>query len=196
MYTVCACTCPVANADQIHLYMHTYLLLQARYVVDAALVVEVSGGGGSNKHKKRQKFVTRVVRNPIGTLVPMAGKHDIDIDDDNNAAGIGQVRIADEFLFSNGGSSSGSSGSDDDELRRRQLPSKRRLANDIVEANAADPMYGPYHEKQRHAIGIEYEVALEFYLKETGTRRTEKDACMLCTLHTIPAKMSLYGCSF
>lgn len=43
-----------------------------------------------------------------------------------------------------------------------------KLAHHIQEALAADPMYGPRHDKQRHMVGIEYEVVLEHQLTNMG----------------------------
>lgn len=36
-----------------------------------------------------------------------------------------------------------------------------RLAAEVKEAISSDPMYGPVHDKDRHIVGIEYEVFLE-----------------------------------
>jgi hypothetical protein len=43
-----------------------------------------------------------------------------------------------------------------------------RLAIQVKEAIDSDPMYGPQHDKERHIVGVEYEVVLEHYLLETG----------------------------
>jgi hypothetical protein len=47
--------------------------------------------------------------------------------------------------------------------------STTRLALQVQQAVNCDPMYGPYHDKERHIVGIEYEVVLEHYLQQTGT---------------------------
>jgi hypothetical protein len=44
-----------------------------------------------------------------------------------------------------------------------------RLALEVEEAIGADPMYGPIHDRQRHSIGVEYEVVLEDMLQSMGT---------------------------
>jgi hypothetical protein len=43
-----------------------------------------------------------------------------------------------------------------------------RLAKEVQEAIAADPMYGPQYDKERHMVGVEYEVVLEQTLLEMG----------------------------
>lgn len=49
-----------------------------------------------------------------------------------------------------------------------QAASSTRLAIQVKEAIDSDPMYGPIHDKERHIVGVEYEVVLEHYLLETG----------------------------
>lgn len=49
-----------------------------------------------------------------------------------------------------------------------------RLATEIYEAMQSDPMYGPKHDKQRHFLGIEYEVALERELLSMGECPSER----------------------
>jgi hypothetical protein len=49
-----------------------------------------------------------------------------------------------------------------------QSASSTRLAIQVQEAIDSDPMYGPIHDKERHIVGVEYEVVLEHYLLETG----------------------------
>jgi hypothetical protein len=46
--------------------------------------------------------------------------------------------------------------------------STTRLALEVQEALDADPLYGPKHDRWRHTVGIEYEVALEEMLKSMG----------------------------
>jgi hypothetical protein len=46
-----------------------------------------------------------------------------------------------------------------------------RLAREVQDAIASDPMYGPKQDKERHWIGVEYEVLLEHTLTEMGTSR-------------------------
>lgn len=41
------------------------------------------------------------------------------------------------------------------------LSPQTRLSQEVEEAIKADPLYGPEHDRARHCIGIEYEVALE-----------------------------------
>lgn len=41
-----------------------------------------------------------------------------------------------------------------------------RLATEVIKAIECDPMYGPPHDRQRHLIGIEYEVLLEYQLND------------------------------
>lgn len=48
-----------------------------------------------------------------------------------------------------------------------ELPTTR-LAGEVRDAITGDPLYGPMHDKERHIIGIEYEVVLEEELKELG----------------------------
>ena len=43
------------------------------------------------------------------------------------------------------------------------------LASPVCAAVDCDPMYGPRHDRQRHMVGIEYEVVLEQQLKAIGT---------------------------
>ncbi|KAL7573182.1 hypothetical protein ACA910_018842 [Epithemia clementina (nom. ined.)] len=77
-----------------------------------------------------------------------------------------------------------------------------RLAYEVNQAIQADPMYGPMLDKQRHLVGIEYEVVLEYLLRkldipfeteedlrEKGTARTP-DILLSCPI-AIPAASSL-----
>ncbi|GAX09403.1 hypothetical protein FisN_6Lh224 [Fistulifera solaris] len=51
-----------------------------------------------------------------------------------------------------------------------------RLAAEVLRAIDCDPMYGPSHDRQRHLIGVEYEVLLEYQLKELNIPfETEKE---------------------
>lgn len=43
-----------------------------------------------------------------------------------------------------------------------------RLAQEVYNVVVTDPMYGPLHDKERHLIGIEYEVVLEHKLTQLG----------------------------
>lgn len=43
-----------------------------------------------------------------------------------------------------------------------------RLSIEVKEAVESDPLYGPRHDKERHNIGIEYELLLEHTLKSMG----------------------------
>jgi hypothetical protein len=61
-----------------------------------------------------------------------------------------------------------------------QSASSTRLAIQVQEAIDSDPMYGPIHDKERHIVGVEYEVVLEHYLLETGKLFPEK-----CPLETL-----------
>lgn len=56
-----------------------------------------------------------------------------------------------------------------EEYRFMETKEPTRLAEQVQAAQDADPMYGPRHEKDRHMIGVEYEVVLEHYLREMGT---------------------------
>ena len=47
---------------------------------------------------------------------------------------------------------------------------RTRLAMEVRAAMDADPFYGPLHDKERHTVGIEYEVVLELELKALGTQ--------------------------
>jgi hypothetical protein len=60
-----------------------------------------------------------------------------------------------------------------------QAASSTRLAVQVKEAIDSDPMYGPMHDKERHIVGVEYEVVLEHYLLETGTFVPEKSISRL-----------------
>ena len=40
-----------------------------------------------------------------------------------------------------------------------------RLAREVMEAIDSDPLHGPLHERERHFVGVEYEVVLEYQLK-------------------------------
>lgn len=44
-----------------------------------------------------------------------------------------------------------------------------RLAREVREAITRDPLFGPMHDKERHIVGIEYEVVLEHELRTLGT---------------------------
>jgi hypothetical protein len=55
-----------------------------------------------------------------------------------------------------------------------------RLAREVQEAIASDPMYGPKQDKERHWIGVEYEVLLEHTLTEMGTSRFVVPFCFFC----------------
>jgi hypothetical protein len=43
-----------------------------------------------------------------------------------------------------------------------------RLAQQVEDATKADPLYGPIHDRDRHMVGVEYEVVLEFKLQSMG----------------------------
>lgn len=64
------------------------------------------------------------------------------------------------------------------------LPEYRRsgdtsLAQEVKDATDADPMYGPYHDKERHMVGIEFEVVLEYKLKAMSKCQTLRRKSML-----------------
>ena len=42
------------------------------------------------------------------------------------------------------------------------------LALQVAEAIETDPMYGPLHDRERHFVGVEYELVLEFELQSIG----------------------------
>mmetsp|Transcript_694 Transcript_694/g.1247 ORF Transcript_694/g.1247 Transcript_694/m.1247 type:complete len:159 (+) Transcript_694:448-924(+) len=50
----------------------------------------------------------------------------------------------------------------------RNRPLETRLSLEVQEAIRSDPLYGPEHDRARHSIGVEYEVALEQTLKNMG----------------------------
>jgi len=63
-----------------------------------------------------------------------------------------------------------------------------RLAKEVKEAMEADPLHGPVHDRQRHMIGIEYEVYLEEALKKLGEFVSSVWQCNLRSLslsHTL-----------
>jgi hypothetical protein len=43
------------------------------------------------------------------------------------------------------------------------------LAREVREAIVADVLYGPLHDRERHIVGVEYEVVLEQELLALGT---------------------------
>jgi CDAN1-interacting nuclease 1 len=43
-----------------------------------------------------------------------------------------------------------------------------RLATEVIDIMARDPMYGPKHDAERSRVGIEYEIILEQCLRATG----------------------------
>lgn len=47
-------------------------------------------------------------------------------------------------------------------------PLETRLSLEVQEAIMSDPVYGPEHDRARHNIGVEYEVALEQTLRKMG----------------------------
>ena len=47
-------------------------------------------------------------------------------------------------------------------------PVSSRLAREVRQATNTDPLYGPMHDKERHIVGIEYEVVLEQELHALG----------------------------
>jgi hypothetical protein len=53
--------------------------------------------------------------------------------------------------------------------------STTRLGMEVQEIIDTDPMYGPIHDKQRHMIGIEYEVLLEYKLQQIGMSKIWKN---------------------
>jgi hypothetical protein len=55
--------------------------------------------------------------------------------------------------------------SDDLIAKAHELLSAARLVAAVELATAADPMYGPIHDRDRHMVGIEYEVVLEYKLR-------------------------------
>lgn len=53
-----------------------------------------------------------------------------------------------------------------------------RLATEVVEAQNADPLYGPRYDRKRHMVGVEYEVVLEHSLREMGTELCDRIATL------------------
>jgi hypothetical protein len=42
---------------------------------------------------------------------------------------------------------------------------------EVREATETDPLYGPMHDKERHVVGVEYEVVLEQELQALGEKK-------------------------
>lgn len=65
--------------------------------------------------------------------------------------------------------------SNDDEMISNTTADKQstkkttRLAREVMNVIALDPMYGPKHDEVRHNIGLEYEALLEHVLTTMGT---------------------------
>lgn len=56
----------------------------------------------------------------------------------------------------------------EDSVARRKDTGGARMAREVVEAQRADPLNGPHSDSERHIVGIEFEVVLEFRLRELG----------------------------
>jgi hypothetical protein len=48
---------------------------------------------------------------------------------------------------------------------RTTMTTTTRLAREVMEAIDSDPLHGPLHERERHFVGVEYEVVLEYQLR-------------------------------
>lgn len=64
-----------------------------------------------------------------------------------------------------------------------------RLAREVKEAQAADPLYGPEQDKAKHLVGVEYEVVLEHYLKNVLGKVpiAGLPALQVCIIHRLAA---------
>jgi hypothetical protein len=84
--------------------------------------------------------------------------------------GCASTSILPEYLFSEKVSSNAvdSTPSTNHEKDETNLIPLSRLSLEVKEAVAADPMYGPRQDKERHNIGIEYELLLEHALNNMG----------------------------
>jgi hypothetical protein len=99
-----------------------------------------------------RKFITEALRHPEKTL------------------GCASTSILPEYMFSEKAASNFSdniSSSHDMNIDTNLIPLSR-LSVEVREAVNSDPMYGPRSDKERHNVGIEYELLLEHTLKNMG----------------------------
>jgi len=120
---------------------------------------EQLGGGKNNDAKSTtnnttkasaatRKFITQSLRHPEKML------------------GCASTSILPEYLFSEKVSSNATD-SIPPSLDANNI-SLSRLSLEVREAVECDPIYGPRSDKERHNIGIEYELLLEYTLKNMG----------------------------
>ncbi len=127
-----------------------------------------TNGGGKNTGKSTannatkasaatRKFITQSLRHPEKML------------------GCASTSILPEYLFSEKVSSNSTDTADSISPSQRDnrnddtsLILLSRLSLEVREAVDSDPIYGPRSDKERHNIGIEYELLLEYTLKNMG----------------------------
>lgn len=114
------------------------------------------GGGGSNSNITTKKFVTEALRHPEKMLgcASTSILPEYQFSENNGATG-GERIIVDSF-------SQKPLHNDDDGNSSRLLS---RLCLEVRGAIDSDPMYGPRQDKERHNVGIEYELLLEQILR-------------------------------
>lgn len=122
---------------------------------------EQLGGGKNNDAKSTtnnttkasagtRKFITQSLRHPEKML------------------GCASTSILPEYLFSEKVSSNNTDTIPPSLNANDDLIPLSRLSLEVREAVDSDPIYGPRSDKERHNIGIEYELLLEYTLKNMG----------------------------
>jgi len=147
----------------------------ARLIVDNVAnnaTTTTAVAGNANRNNSSKKFTTEALRHPEKVL------------------GCASLSILSEYLFSekNGGGrrqhcstaeddfsrgkpkSHPEEGAKDCRLQQEELGQEplSRLSLEVREAIDSDPMYGPRHDRERHNIGVEYELLLEETLRSMG----------------------------
>ena len=114
---------------------------------------EISNNNTTKATTATKKFITQSLRHPEKLL------------------GNASTSILPEYLFSEKVSSNvvaDSTTTTRDGNDNTNLIPLSRLSLEVREAVDSDPMYGPRSDKERHNIGIEYELLLEYTLKNMG----------------------------
>jgi hypothetical protein len=123
--------------------------LLARFVVEAVLMNSSSSNSDSNSETKRSPsstMITDAMRNPAKILSSL----------DNIAP---EFHAAEQFGKKPDLTTSGRN------TMAALTVTTTRLAREVMEAIDSDPLHGPLHERERHFVGVEYEVVLEYQLK-------------------------------
>ena len=138
--------------------------MMARFIVENVAVIPTTrqhpsaGSSATNNNTTTtkastatRKFITESLRHPEKML------------------GCALTSILPEYMFSEKVSSTVADSTQSHEINdNANLIPLSRLSLEVREAVAADTMYGPRSDRERHNIGIEYELLLEHTLKNMG----------------------------